>query len=118
MPGPFPVRVCNAQLCHAIAIPLSLPLPYILLPPPLSLPFSRSAGQSIETHSGYEVFTEGDAFAVAFHAPDEALGFAIDVQVGSVAGGREAAWAQVGPSGHPGVAPMPQARLGGALVLL
>ncbi|KXZ53808.1 hypothetical protein GPECTOR_6g726 [Gonium pectorale] len=36
--------------------------------------------QSIEANYGYEVFTEGDAFAVAFHSPEDALGFALQVQ--------------------------------------
>ncbi|GLC64166.1 hypothetical protein PLESTF_000131800 [Pleodorina starrii] len=40
----------------------------------------RIMRQAIESHGGYEVFTEGDAFAVAFHGPDDALGFAMDVQ--------------------------------------
>ena len=38
--------------------------------------------QAIAANAGHEVFTEGDAFAVAFHGPDDALGFALDVQVG------------------------------------
>ncbi|GLI67004.1 hypothetical protein VaNZ11_011072 [Volvox africanus] len=41
--------------------------------------------KAIEYHSGYEVFTEGDAFAVAFHGPGDALGFALDVQAAMLA---------------------------------
>ncbi|PNH09354.1 Adenylate cyclase [Tetrabaena socialis] len=41
--------------------------------------------QAIEQHSGYEVFTEGDAFAVAFHGPDSALDFAVELQVALLA---------------------------------
>ncbi|GIL53709.1 hypothetical protein Vafri_9154, partial [Volvox africanus] len=41
--------------------------------------------KAIECHSGYEVFTEGDAFAVAFHGPGDALGFALDVQAAMLA---------------------------------
>lgn len=31
-------------------------------------------------HCGYEIETEGDAFALAFHDPADAIGFALDVQ--------------------------------------
>ncbi|GIM05451.1 hypothetical protein Vretimale_9880, partial [Volvox reticuliferus] len=51
----------------------------------------RIMRQAIECHSGYEVFTEGDAFAVAFHGPRDALGFALDVQTGLL----EADWPQL-----------------------
>ncbi|KAG2494400.1 hypothetical protein HYH03_007452 [Edaphochlamys debaryana] len=37
--------------------------------------------QAIELNAGYEVFTEGDAFTVAFHGPDDALAFAMDLQM-------------------------------------
>ncbi|KAG2423038.1 hypothetical protein HXX76_015554 [Chlamydomonas incerta] len=41
----------------------------------------RIMREAIAGNAGHEVFTEGDAFAVAFHGPDDALGFALDVQV-------------------------------------
>ncbi|KAG2434341.1 hypothetical protein HYH02_012359 [Chlamydomonas schloesseri] len=37
--------------------------------------------EAIAANAGHEVFTEGDAFAVCFHGPDDALGFALDVQM-------------------------------------
>ncbi|KAG2487108.1 hypothetical protein HYH03_014221 [Edaphochlamys debaryana] len=37
--------------------------------------------RAIEVNEGYEVFTEGDAFAVAFHGPDDAVSFAMDLQM-------------------------------------
>ncbi|KXZ53806.1 hypothetical protein GPECTOR_6g724 [Gonium pectorale] len=40
----------------------------------------RIMRESIAVYRGYEVFTEGDAFAVAFHSPEDALGFAVTVQ--------------------------------------
>ncbi|KAG2494430.1 hypothetical protein HYH03_007482 [Edaphochlamys debaryana] len=41
----------------------------------------RTLRQAIADNRGFECFTEGDAFAVAFHGPDDALGFAMDLQV-------------------------------------
>ncbi|KAG2494401.1 hypothetical protein HYH03_007453 [Edaphochlamys debaryana] len=38
--------------------------------------------EAIAANRGYEVCTEGDAFAVAFYGPDDALGFATQVQEG------------------------------------
>ncbi|KAG2491446.1 hypothetical protein HYH03_010232 [Edaphochlamys debaryana] len=40
---------------------------------------------AIGDNRGYECFTEGDAFAVAFHSPEDALGFAMDLQAGLMA---------------------------------
>ena len=49
-----------------------------------AIPTATSAlhPQAIELYCGYEVFTEGDSFAVAFHGPDDGVGFALYVQVG------------------------------------
>ncbi|EFJ51851.1 hypothetical protein VOLCADRAFT_103346 [Volvox carteri f. nagariensis] len=41
----------------------------------------RVVRQAISQRKGYEVFTEGDAFVVAFHMPEDALDFAVDLQV-------------------------------------
>ncbi|PNW81448.1 hypothetical protein CHLRE_07g356550v5 [Chlamydomonas reinhardtii] len=40
----------------------------------------RIMREAIAANRGYEVCTEGDAFCVAFHTPDFALGFALHVQ--------------------------------------
>ncbi|KAG2494440.1 hypothetical protein HYH03_007492 [Edaphochlamys debaryana] len=45
----------------------------------------RTLRQAIADNRGFECFTEGDAFAVAFHGPDDALGFAMDLQVALLA---------------------------------
>jgi hypothetical protein len=37
--------------------------------------------QAILINGGYEVFTEGDAFCVAFHSPADAVAFGLDLQV-------------------------------------
>ncbi|KAG2494402.1 hypothetical protein HYH03_007454 [Edaphochlamys debaryana] len=37
--------------------------------------------KAITANRGFECFTEGDAFAVAFHNPVDAVGFAVDLQV-------------------------------------
>ncbi|GIL89225.1 hypothetical protein Vretifemale_17026 [Volvox reticuliferus] len=40
----------------------------------------RVVRQAISQWKGYEVFTEGDAFAVVFHLPEDALDFAVGLQ--------------------------------------
>lgn len=49
---------------------------------PTPLRYATAWKQAIAANRGYEVCTEGDAFCVAFHTPDFALGFALHVQVG------------------------------------
>ncbi|GIL44227.1 hypothetical protein Vafri_1742, partial [Volvox africanus] len=43
----------------------------------------RVVRQAISQWKGYEVFTEGDAFAVVFHLPEDALDFAVGLQTTS-----------------------------------
>jgi class 3 adenylate cyclase len=48
--------------------------------------------RKMQQHFGYESATEGDSFIIAFHTPQDALRFSIDMQVrGPAAGAASAA---------------------------